>query len=141
MSGQGGLPPPPAERRVLLRIAAYLLVSGLIFLAALARATAAAELLMVEQQGCVYCEQWNEEVAPEYPKTEEGRAAPLRRIDITELPPPDVELERMVNFTPTFILVEDGREIGRIEGYPGEDFFWGLLDRLLQENNLLESGT
>jgi hypothetical protein len=28
--------------------------------------------------------------------------------------------------------VDEGREIGRIEGYPGADFFWGLLERLLQ---------
>ncbi|MBL3206218.1 thioredoxin family protein, partial [Klebsiella pneumoniae] len=35
-------------------------------------------------------------------------------------------------YTPTFILVDGGREIGRIEGYPGADFFWGLLERLAQ---------
>ncbi len=36
-------------------------------------------------------------------------------------------------FTPTFVLFDDGREIGRIEGYPGEDFFWGLLQNLVPE--------
>jgi hypothetical protein len=29
------------------------------------------------------------------------------------------------------VLVENGAEIGRIEGYPGEDFFWGLLKQML----------
>ena len=39
-----------------------------------------------------------------------------------------------VRYTPTFVLMDDGVELGRIEGYPGEDFFWsrlaGLLERL-----------
>jgi hypothetical protein len=36
-------------------------------------------------------------------------------------------------FTPTFVLVEDGTEAGRIEGYPGEDFFWPLLAKLIAQ--------
>jgi hypothetical protein len=27
--------------------------------------------------------------------------------------------------------MDEGREIGRIRGYPGEDFFWGLLGDLI----------
>jgi hypothetical protein len=37
-----------------------------------------------------------------------------------------------VTITPTLALAEDGREIGRIVGYPGEDFFYGLLANLLK---------
>lgn len=40
-------------------------------------------------------------------------------------------LKTPVIYTPTFVLVEHDSEIGRIEGYPGEDFFWSLLERLL----------
>lgn len=36
-------------------------------------------------------------------------------------------------YTPTFILLEDGQEVGRIEGYPGEGFFWGLLGKMLEK--------
>jgi hypothetical protein len=35
-------------------------------------------------------------------------------------------------YTPTFVLAENGEELGRIEGYPGDAFFWGLLERLLE---------
>ncbi|RMD49918.1 MAG: hypothetical protein D6832_00785 [Alphaproteobacteria bacterium] len=91
----------------------------------------AAELIMIAQQGCYWCETWDAEIGPVYPKTEEGRRAPLRRIDITEFDEGSIAGAGPVQFTPTFILVEDGREIGRIEGYPGEDFFWGLLDQML----------
>jgi len=33
-----------------------------------------------------------------------------------------------VRFTPTFVVVDNGREIGRITGYSNDDAFWGLLD-------------
>ena len=46
-------------------------------------------------------------------------------------PPEGVRLGLRPSFTPTFVLVEDGKEIGRIEGYPGEDFFWPMLGALL----------
>ena len=41
--------------------------------------------------------------------------------------PPDLGFIRRERFTPVFVLVEEGREIGRIRGYPGDTFFWGLL--------------
>ena len=93
----------------------------------------AAELVMVEQTGCEWCERWNEEIAPAYPKTTEGKFAPLRRVDLHNMPT-DLEIARRVNFTPTFLIVEDGRELVRLEGYPGADFFWPVLAKLLKEH-------
>jgi thioredoxin-related protein len=90
----------------------------------------AAELVMVERQGCHWCERWNAEIAPIFPKTDEGRRAPLRRVDIKALPD-DLALTSQPVFTPTFVLVEGGRELGRIEGYAGDEFFWFLLTQLL----------
>jgi len=88
-------------------------------------------LLMFEERGCVWCARWTEDVGGEYPITPEGQAAPLRRIMIHEPLPEGIELVSRPRFTPTFVVVEDGVEIGRIEGYPGEDFFWGLLGQIL----------
>ncbi len=90
----------------------------------------AVELVMVEQHGCVYCERWNDEIAPAYPKTNEGAFAPLRRVDISDVDD-SVATARAVVFTPTFLLVEDDTELGRLEGYPGPEFFWPLFNRLL----------
>lgn len=94
----------------------------------------ALELVMVEQEGCTYCEMWNHQIADIYPKTAEGRFAPLVRMDIGETDDGDVAFTRSINFTPTFVLVDAGRELGRIEGYPGEDFFWWMLTKLLKDN-------
>lgn len=103
-------------------------------LAAGGPAAAEVRLLMIEQPGCAYCALWDSEVAPIYPRTPEGRAAPLERVPLKGPYPADVTLDRAPVFTPTFILVRDGREAGRIEGYPGEAFFWGLLGRMLAES-------
>lgn len=90
-------------------------------------------LLMVEQTGCHYCQEWHQTIGPAYPKTAEGAFAPLHSVMISADPPDGVEYVRPVLFTPTFLLLEDGTEIGRIEGHPGEDFFWGLLEMMLKE--------
>ena len=47
------------------------------------------------------------------------RRAPLRTIDLDHDPDPPIARSRIL-YTPTFVLVEDGKEVGRIEGYPGD---------------------
>ncbi|GBU15869.1 MULTISPECIES: thioredoxin family protein [Methylobacteriaceae] len=91
----------------------------------------AAELLMFERRGCPWCREWEKVIGPIYPRSEAGRRAPLRRVDLDAGVPPGLTLKRPIRYTPTFVLVEDGRELDRIEGYPGEDFFWGRAERLL----------
>jgi hypothetical protein len=103
---------------------------------------AAAELVMVEQRGCLYCKMWHDDVGPEeYALTPEGAAAPLRRIDLRPPYPEDLSFAGPLRITPTFVLVDDGVEVARLEGYPGEDFFWGLLGRMLSEHTDYEGGT
>ena len=95
--------------------------------------TVAAELVMFEQQGCEWCRVWHSRIGPIYPKTAEGQKAPLRRVDIFDPVPDDLKDIHPGHFTPTFVLLENGREVGRIRGYPGEDFFWGLLGEMIEK--------
>ena len=92
----------------------------------------AAELIMVEQQGCYYCLEWKDQLGHIYPKTPEGKYAPLKTIDITKVDQLK-GLQRDVIFTPTFVLMEDNKELGRLEGYSSEDFFWELLEVILEK--------
>lgn len=97
-------------------------------------ARAELRLVMFEQDGCHYCIQWHREIGPIYPKTPEGRAAPLQTVHLRENWSDEISLSRgRPLFTPTFVLVRDGKEIDRLEGYPGEDFFWGLVARMMQD--------
>jgi thioredoxin-related protein len=93
----------------------------------------AAELVMFEQAGCVWCEAFDRKIAPIYGKTEEGLRAPLRRVDTGLSLPPDLAFIERERLTPLFVLIDKGREIGRIRGYPGEDSFWGQLSVLVQK--------
>lgn len=90
-------------------------------------------LVMFERPFCEWCEAWNEEVGDAYAKTEEGRFAPLRRVQLNDPRPADLGHIQWPRFTPTFVMMVDGREVGRIRGYPGEDFFWGLIGDLIQK--------
>jgi thioredoxin-related protein len=97
----------------------------------LAPAVQAAELVMFEQKGCVWCQRFDRDIAAAYDKTAEGKRAPLRRVDIDKPQPQDLAFIRRERFTPVFVLVDNGREFGRIRGYPGDAFFWGLLNTML----------
>lgn len=89
------------------------------------------ELLMIEQKGCMYCAKWDAEVGPGYPHSDEGHAAPLRRHQLGTPLPGEIRLASAPVFTPTFILLADNVERGRIQGYPGADFFWPMLAGLI----------
>lgn len=107
------------------------LFAGLLFCLAALQSSAAAELIMFRSPGCPHCLAWDRAVGEAYPRSEFGSIAPLRMIDLDRRRGPDIELRRPVVFTPTFVLVEAGREVGRIEGFTSDEFFWGLLERLV----------
>ena len=98
-----------------------------------AEGTRAAELVMFETVGCVWCAAWNREVGGIYHTTEEGRLAPLRRVELHGPRPHDLRDIEGIVYTPTFVLTDDGREVGRIDGYPGNEHFWGLLGVLVKK--------
>ena len=93
----------------------------------------AAELIMFRKPGCPWCLAWDREIGPIWPKTEVGQRFPIRMVDITDKNVKyNLNLKIPVVFTPTFVLVHENKEFGRFEGYPGEDFFWGLIERLVK---------
>jgi hypothetical protein len=93
----------------------------------------AAKLIMFERTGCPYCEAFDREIAPIYPRTPIGRQAPLRRVDIYQPIPKDLNFLKVEHLTPVFVLVDGRREVGRIWGYPGEANFWALIEDMIAE--------
>lgn len=112
----------------MLRFRALLLS---LFFLSFATAGGAAELVMFRRAGCPWCAAWDREIAPIYPQTDTGRRIGVRMFDLDRDRPP-IALVSPVRYTPTFVLVAQNHEVGRIEGYPGEVFFWGLLERLAE---------
>lgn len=103
---------------------AFFVVLAIVVSPAIARAS---ELVMFERKSCIWCQRWDRDVGAIYGKTQESKLLPLRRIDLDRRDKSDILLAGPVLFTPTFIVVDNGREIGRITGYMSEDSFWGLL--------------
>jgi hypothetical protein len=115
---------------------AHLLAMSMTALAALppCAPSEAAELLMFEQPACPFCAAFNREIAPDYPRSQAGGIAPLRHVDIYQSRTGGIDGLDPAVFTPTFVQVDKGREVGRMMGYPGRRFFYSeiqaLLDRL-----------
>ncbi|WP_295801415.1 thioredoxin family protein [uncultured Microbulbifer sp.] len=100
----------------------------------------AAELLYVYAPDCGACRAFDRDIGEIYPKTEEARTAPLRRLNISDIPgkrivlgAQRVQLNSEPIGTPTFILISEGHEIDRFSGYSSDELFWMSLQRLLNK--------
>lgn len=101
--------------------------------AAIDPATATAVLVMIGDPGCPYCARWEREVAPGYMASDDGKLAPLVRRDRGA---PDIAFIKRVVYSPTFVMLVNGREVGRIVGYSGADLFWMQLAGLMADVRL-----
>ncbi len=93
-------------------------------------ARARAVLVMIGDPGCPYCARFEREVAPGYTASEDGKLAPLVRRDRHDA---DVAFLPRIVYSPTFVMLVRGREVGRIVGYGGADLFWMQVERLLAD--------
>lgn len=118
-----------------------LLLASVALLAArgIAAEPEALQLVMIERDDCPWCRAWHREIGPGYPQSAEGRLAPLRRVDLNAPWPADLPRFAAIRYTPTFILMACGREIARLVGYAGADFFYPQLAERLAADNGLEN--
>ena len=93
----------------------------------------AGELVYFGSSACSSCESWDEEIGDIYPKTDEAKTLPLRKVSIHDDVPEDLAFIKGIRYTPTFVAVEDGKEVGRITGYPSEMLFWDLMAMMMTE--------
>ncbi|MFV0386248.1 thioredoxin family protein [Paracoccus sp. (in: a-proteobacteria)] len=94
-------------------------------------------LLMVEQAGCIYCAAWHREIGPGFAQSAAGRVAPLLIVDLDGPWPDGLVLNRRPLITPTFVLLRDGKELSRLEGYPGDHYFYPVIAELLTKAGML----
>ena len=94
------------------------------------------KLLYFYSDTCAYCKAWENEIANIYLKTEFEDQFKLSFIDFSSNA--DFEkygISKIVKVTPTFIFVEDKTEVGRIEGYNGQELFWWQVDEIIKSNS------
>ncbi|HMO08366.1 MAG TPA: thioredoxin family protein [Paracoccaceae bacterium] len=116
-------------RRLLLSLPVVILALAVLP----ARAAADLRLAMFELDGCPFCRAWNAEVGGAWPLSPEGQAAPLWRMNIRAPLPEGLALAEPVRVSPTFVLLRDGAEVGRITGYSDAGFFWGLASQMIEK--------
>ena len=95
------------------------------------------KLLYFYSDTCAYCKAWENEIADIYLKTEFEDQFKLSFIDFSSNA--DFEkygISKIVKVTPTFIFVEDKTEVGRIEGYNGQELFWWQVDEIIKSGSL-----
>ena len=95
------------------------------------------KLLYFYSNTCAYCKAWENEIANIYLKTEFEDQFKLSFIDFSSNA--DFEkygISKIVKVTPTFIFVEDKTEVGRIEGYNGQELFWWQVDEIIKSSSI-----
>lgn len=104
--------------------------------------TLAAELLMIHSPTCIFCQAFMRDVEPGYSESEQAKEYPLWVVDISDPIDKDwinvqlfMENMRPIRGTPTFIIWNDDREVGRFVGYGGKEWFYRKLDILIKEKN------
>jgi thioredoxin-related protein len=117
-------------RRITLFSSLFLLLAVFIAGGGIGLAKAAdsrGQLVMITSSHCPWCEAFEDDVGKGYDRTEEALVYPLRRHDFYQKMPDDLAHLTPATMTPTFIIMRDGSEIGRIIGYPGAELFWWRL--------------
>ena len=115
-----------------MRFVKFFIISVSCLLTALSYATEVKtpkELVFITSDHCPFCQAWERDVGYIYDSTPYAQHATLRRIDFTEISFLLPKLNDAVVGTPTFLIFENGVEIGRIEGYQSSEmFFWALSE-------------
>jgi thioredoxin-related protein len=91
-----------------------------------------AELLVFETNKCVYCFIFRRDVVPGYQQSPRARDVPMRFIDIDQVDVTQLKLKSPLTMLPTVILMKNGHEVDRIDGYMGPEPFFYMVSRLLK---------
>jgi thioredoxin-related protein len=89
------------------------------------------ELVVIEADGCIFCEVFRSDVLPSYEASEQGKQMPVQFVDINDMDATHFEFKGAVDIVPTFIVVKNRREVGRISGYVGPENFFHSINYLL----------
>jgi thioredoxin-related protein len=92
------------------------------------------QLVVMEAEGCIYCTVFRRDVLPSYEESERGKDMPVRFVDVNDVEKTGIELVQPIDILPTFVVVKDNREVGRIPGYVGPEDFFHSINYLLSSS-------
>lgn len=92
------------------------------------------QLVVMEAEGCIYCSIFRRDVLPSYEISERGKDMPVRFVDVNDVLKTGIELQSPIDILPTFVIVKDNHEIGRVPGYMGPEDFFHAINYLLSSS-------
>ena len=113
----------------------YAIVALVVLASAGARAM---DLVAFESPSCGTCKLFKREVLPVYAASPAGKVFPLWVAEMgAKLP---FRLKEPVTFTPTFVWVDNGVEVGRFAGYFGKEKFFSVVNQAASAYNPKSGG-
>jgi thioredoxin-related protein len=98
----------------------------------------AMDLIMFESPSCGTCKLFKREVLPIYAASPAGKVFPLWVVEMgSKL---SFRINQPVTFTPTFIWVDNGVEVGRFSGYYGKEKFFSIVNKAANSQNYRNGG-
>ena len=85
------------------------------------------EVIVFEIGGCTHCTAFRDNLGARYLASTTNRAAPMRFVDVGRLDPHAFQLRADINTVPTIVVMQDGREVDRVEGYPLPELLFGMV--------------
>jgi thioredoxin-related protein len=90
------------------------------------------ELVVVEVEGCTYCDVFRRDVLPAYLASPRSKDLPLRFLDLNAPEAAHLVLEQgPLTVVPTLLLVKANREVSRVPGYLGPDNFFRSVQLMM----------
>ncbi|MCH9808358.1 MAG: thioredoxin family protein [Alphaproteobacteria bacterium] len=89
------------------------------------------QLVVLEVPGCIYCGIFRRQLLPNYKASKQGRKVPVRFVDLNDPALGEIGLTQPVGVVPTFVVLENNQEIGRIPGYVSHHDFFKAIDHIL----------
>ena len=84
-------------------------------------------LIMFTSEDCPACQAWEREIGSVYKKSDYQVDFPLTRVNFSAGAPRWLVINEPLRGTPTFVIIENGQEIGRIKGFTDPEMFWWQL--------------
>lgn len=89
------------------------------------------EIIVMEVPGCKYCPLFREHILPAYSASPRAKEMPIRFVDVSAADTSKLKLISPIETVPTAVLMQNNKEIGRIEGYVGPQDFGRLVSAIL----------
>ena len=81
------------------------------------------ELVMFSSPLCTHCVHFEQNVAPGYKDHALSKIAPLSSVNMDEQGTGIYHLKEPIEVLPTFVIIKNGKEVGRLAGYPEQTYF------------------